>query len=298
MAYQINKPTTAWSAPLVAIAGVFLALSSVGVVMVVPDMTAPTLPKVVRDESTGCWVGAPLTRSHIFALDLTDPFTDSYWRDLREKIHVARDEMPENGKLTIVMVDPKNPWKPIELFSRCSTGKPSGADTLTHTGSYDVREWENTFAKPIDAALAGLTRIPAAEPSPILETITALSWRGDFQKEVKERRLTLASDLVQHDPKGYSQLRSGSSWSRYAESRLYKNASPDLRGVQVEVLYVNRPAWLWLQNTQHVKFWQRTFKRFGAASVFIGAPSLEVGHVPVSKRKPKMATVPFLRAAE
>jgi hypothetical protein len=48
----------------------------------------------------------------------------------------------------------------------------------------------------------------------------------------------------------------------------------DLRGIDVEVRYINRPKWRHIQTTSHVAFWRRVFKRFGTEVSFDGAPTL------------------------
>jgi hypothetical protein len=280
-AYQMVKKAPVRVLPVIAAGTVaFFALGALGAVLVpdlVPFINRPLEP--ARHTSSKCLVGTALNAHKIFVLDLTDPLSESTWQETREKIEASRDSLPANGKLTIVRIDPSNPFKPLELFSKCVTPKPSGQDTWTETASYEMRAWREEYAMPLTKIITESATVPSAEPSPILETITALTWRGDFRADVKERQLILVSDLVQHDPHGYSHLRNGTSWTSYTQSRQFNEAKPDLRGVQVVVLYVNRPIWRALQNANHIKFWQRAFNRFGTQAEFIGGPTNVPEHV-------------------
>jgi hypothetical protein len=236
-------------------------------------MTTTAAPEPERDPVSLCLLNEPLRHRELFTLDQTDKLTKDNWDAVIEAVHRVRDNLPANGKLTIMRMDPADGFSPVEVFSKCSKGKPSGKDTWNTTGSHDVRVWQSDFAEPLDKAMGGLANVAPAEPSPIMQTLVGVTWRGDFGSSVKTRKLVIVSDLVQHDPAGYSQLKCA-SWKCYQRSPLFETARADLRGIEVEVRYINRPKWRHIQTTSHVAFWRRVFKRFGTEVSFDGAPML------------------------
>jgi hypothetical protein len=290
-AYRMRKTAAASSAPLASILIAGSAVAALGTVLVVgPIVTAPP-PEPARNAVTGC-LDTPITVHKVAALDLTDAVVNADWDTAVARIGRAGDSLPPNGKLTVLRLNPADAYHPVEIFSKCTRGKPTGTDTLTQTASFEMRLWQSEFAGPLQEALDAAKNTPPAVPSPIMEMLVGVTWRSDFQPTVKDRELILVSDLVQHDPRGYSQLRCGSSWKCYTKSAAFREARPDLRDVRVEVLYINRPAWRAVQTADHVDFWRKAFVRFGTTPAFAGAPTLRPDPVAVRYVKRRMGKRP------
>jgi len=132
--------------------------------------------------------------------------------------------------------------------------------------------WRRQFEWPIDHAVERLTRVPTASTSPILETVTSITWRPDFNASVPHRRLRIVSDLLEYSPKIFSGYDEHGSWGDYQRSPLARDLKPNFANVTVRIDLLHRPAFLRKQETAQ-QFWTRWFDEFGAPAISFGASS-------------------------
>jgi hypothetical protein len=225
------------------------------------------------DAVTLCPLDRRLETSVTIIVDTTDPLTRLQASRLAAAVRDAREALPIHAKLTLLVLDAANPFDPHEILSLCNPGSVRDLNPFTQTASRVARRWRESFEAPIDAAVEALTRAPTAPRSPIIETIAAATARPDFDSRIPRRRLLVVSDLLQHEPGGYSHYTGDVRWQRFASSRLAASAWADLAGVEVEIEYLRRPESARLQSDAHRAFWRDWFLRSGATSVrFFGAP--------------------------
>lgn len=214
--------------------------------------------------------------STLVLIDATDALTEIQRRRLRATVEAERDRLPRAGKLTLLVLNPADPAQPAEQVSVCNPGRAADADPLFNTGSRIDREWREAFGGPIESALAGAAAAAPAAASPIIATIAGALTRPDFDARVRERRLVVVSDLLEHSKGGYSQLAGGNFWKAYAGSALARESALDLHGVTVAVDYLIRPRYAAIQGEAHRRFWTRLFEDAGAtATAFIGMRAAE-----------------------
>jgi hypothetical protein len=226
------------------------------------------------DPITLCRLDQRLESSVTIIVDTTDALTRLQASRLAAAVRDAREALPIHGRLTLLFLDADNPFDPREILSLCNPGSVRDLNPFTQTASRVERRWRASFEAPIDAAVEALTRAPTARRSPIIETIAAATARPDFDSRVPRRRLLVVSDLLQHEPGGYSHYTGDLRWPRFAASRLADAAWADLTGVEVEIEYLRRPESARVQTEAHRAFWHEWFMRSGAASVrFLGAPA-------------------------
>jgi hypothetical protein len=231
--------------------------------------------KPAIDETNLCRRDAKLDTSTAIIVDTTDALTQNQLRQLRAAIHNARDDLAAGAKLTLLFLEASASYEPRELVSMCNPGTSASANPMFVTARRIDKRWKDSFGQPIDEAINWLGSAPAAEASPIIETITAATQRPDFDRRVLNRKLVIVSDLLQYQAGsgGYSQYQKSDLWQSYQRSRLAIEARADLTNAAVEIVYLARPNMAQFQSPQHRAFWRQWFTQAGASSVhFIGVP--------------------------
>ncbi|GEM_PF-2306827 len=247
------------------------------------------------DEKTLCPQEQKLETSVIVLVDTTDALTRMQASQLLTTVRDAQDELPTYGKLTLLFLDAAAPYEPKELVSLCNPGSPRYVNPLFQTASRIEKRYRQSFGAPVEAALDALIKAPTAARSPILEALTAVTWRPDFDARVKNRNLFVVSDLLQHESGGYSHYQLGDPWSRFMRTGLSRKVEADLTGVHVRIDYLRRSEAMQYQNDAHRNFWLRWLTERGAASVDFGmsptrSPSTPL---PTAKGQTKVATKPI-----
>lgn len=226
------------------------------------------------DDKTLCPTDRRLETSVVILVDTTDSLTPIQISRLRASVHDARDALPTYGKLTLLYLESASPYEPKEIVSLCNPGSARNINPLIQTESKIKKRWDESFGNPVERAIAALAAAPMALRSPIIQAVVASTLRPDFDARVRNRRLLIVSDLLQHDP-GYSHYTTipRDLWPMFTRSRLATEAIGDLSNVNVEVEYLQRPKDARLQGEGHRAFWKRWFGEAGASPVrFIGIP--------------------------
>ncbi len=248
------------------IGAICLALAGVGAAAVVSK--APRL-----DSATLCPTDRRIEVSTLILVDTTDPLSRIQAQRLIAAVRDARDALPAHARLTILFVDAENPYDPREILALCNPGSPRDINPFTQTATRIERRWREAFETPIENAIGALLRAPTARRSPIMESIAAATARPDFDARISQRRLLIVSDLIQHEPGGYTHYQPNFRWERFAQSRLSQSAQGNLAGARVDVEYLRRPNDARIQTDAHRTFWLQWFQNAGAMSInFIGIP--------------------------
>jgi hypothetical protein len=240
-----------------------LAAGVLAVLVAVAGVLVSRHPPVDRQF---CPLTGSLPASVMVIADATDPFTESQASELSQTIAEARDDLPQFGKLTLLLVDPNRPYEPAEQVSLCSPLRARDANPINHNPERVAQRWDEAFGAPVTAAIATLTHVPASRTSPLLEAVTAASWRPDWSPATPHRKLIIISDLLAHDPGDFS-LYQGDPAVTFPRSKLARDATPNLAGVEVEITVLHRPPYLMRQSEVAEPFWVSWLTARGAASV-------------------------------
>ena len=228
------------------------------------------------DNDTLCRNDAPLEYHTIVLVDATDRFNRDQAARVRAVIAEERAALPTFAKFSLLFISAKKPFEPETLVSLCNPGSGKDADPLLSNPDQIERVWAQKFAAPIDAAVDRLLDLPSAPRSPILQAITGLTWRVDFDGRIPHRRLHLVSDLLQYPGYSLYQRPSGDLWTRFARSPIANQVEADLTNAVVKIDLLRQPNSLQYQNWAQRKFWDRWFKERGATSIDFGStPTLE-----------------------
>ncbi len=222
------------------------------------------------DKETLCLRGRRIDHASYWLVDTTDPLSQTDSDRLVETSLKSADALPEHALLVVAVLNPEDPAAPRIIFRRCAPRSPAQTSELTAGRQVIVAEWKKKFEAPLVEALrTAISNTPKAARSPIIATITALTRRVDFDATVKERELTVVTDLLEHDPKGgFSHMQGGDLMAQFRRSSLAQTW-PDLKGVPVTVQYVQRTDanYIRAQTPAHRNFWRWWFTTAGAARV-------------------------------
>lgn len=187
-------------------------------------------------------------------IDKTEPFSPLQQEEIKVRLSDLKNNLPKAHKISIYSVGTNiMPVREIEL---CNPGDGKGNSELISNPNLLKKKWTEGFSKQIEMVINKDVIAENLKESPIIESIRHIS-NNEFlgaNKANIEKKLIVVSDMMQNttDFSQYSKPSSNSATPSKAE----KNLS-NLEGVQVEILYISRPALSQVQNTNHITFWQK-----------------------------------------
>lgn len=221
------------------------------------------------DQETLCRTDAPLAAHTIVLVDATDRLEPRHRRKLRAVLDQERARLAQYERLTLMRLNVRRPQEPSALFSKCLPRPPEQINPLFENARVAQTRWDDSFADALDRALRSAGAGAGARSSPILAGLRAVAADPDFGPEIARRRLVLVSDLLEHDPEGFSLYETGADYS------LWRTASPqrppDLARVDIRIVPLDRPERAVLQSAALANFWPAYFDAADAASVEIDA---------------------------
>ncbi len=213
------------------------------------------------DLVTGCRLDRKDPVHTIILVDQSDPFnsTDLDW--VYAFLDSEARALPEHGRLTLLVPNSGNPFDPSLVFSGCSPGSAAEANPIFENPGMIEQAWQARFYAPLKANVAGALVDTVAPSSPLIEAISTIADRPDFQPGGPARRLILVSDLIHHS-KAFSMYRSGPDMEVLAASSLAESL-PRLEGVDVVARIVPRQEYD-VPIGDVKAFWRDWFARTGA----------------------------------
>jgi hypothetical protein len=200
-------------------------------------------------------------------VDSTDRLEGRHRRKLRAVLAQERARLDQYDRLTILRLNVRRPQEPSLLFSKCLPRPPERANPLFENARMAQARWDEDFAQALDRALRSAASGGPARASPILAGLRAVAADPEFGPEVPRRRLVLVSDLLEHDPDGFSLYVSGAD---YAAWRAGAAAGPaDLARVDLRVVPLDRPDHAERQAEALDRFWPAYFDAADVQSVSI-----------------------------
>jgi len=207
------------------------------------------------DKDTHCpATGATSITAVLF--DTTDPLPEVTLADLENKFADVVQTIEPGGYLWIGTLS-GTPSEVPKLYARCNPGDRDSVDWKTQNPKKRQELWENDFRKPLDGIFDRIRNGIPADRSPIMAGIQQVKL-SVFDKvqtsgDAVPKRLIVASDMIENT-EDYSQYSSGVSVAAYKDSRASEKYWTNLDGVEVTVLYVNRPDKPF-KGPEHGEFW-------------------------------------------
>ena len=214
------------------------------------------------DAATLCRTDATITAHTIVLVDATDKLEPRHRRKLRAVLDQERARLSQYERLTIMRLNVRRPQEPVVLFTKCLPRPPEQINPLFENARRAQARWDESFADALDRALRSAQSGGGARASPILAGMRALGADPDFGGELPRRRLVLVSDLLEHDPQGFSLYVSNADYSAWRAASPF--GPPDLSGVAVRVIPLDRPEHAEHQAFAVQHFWPDYFDASGA----------------------------------
>ena len=161
----------------------------------------------------------------------------------------------------------RRPQEPTILFSKCLPRPPEQTNPLFENARMVQQQWNEAFADALDRALRSAGSSGPARASPILAGVRAVAADPDFGAEIPRRRLVLVSDLLEHDPEGFSLYVSDATYAAWRAAS--PSGPPDLSQVDLRIVPIDRPDHAERQAAALETFWPAFFDAADAQSVSI-----------------------------
>lgn len=255
-----NHGRNALGLVLIALAASALLALGAAVFLIRPPPTDP---------ETLCRSDAALAAHTIVLVDATDRLEPRHRRKLRAVMGQERARLAQYERLTLMRLSVRRPQEPSLLFSKCLPRPPEQINPLFENARMAQARWDESFADALDRALRSAGAGAGARSSPILAGLRAVAADPDFGPEIARRRLVLVSDLLEHDPEGFSLYTANAAYADWRAAS--PQGPPDLAHVDIRVVPLDRPEHAALQAAALDGFWSAYFDAADAASVEIDA---------------------------
>lgn len=217
------------------------------------------------DATTLCRSDAPLHAHTIVLVDSTDRLEARHRRKLRAVLAQERARLSQYDRLTIMRINVRRPQEPAILFSQCLPRPPEQANPLFENARMVQATWDEEFAQALDSALRSAGSGGPQRASPIIAALRAVAADPEFGAEIPQRRLVLVSDLLEHNPQGFSLYVSDSNYADWRATA--PSGPPDLARVDLRIVPVDRPDNAERQAYAIDQFWPAFFDAADVQSV-------------------------------
>jgi hypothetical protein len=219
------------------------------------------------DAETLCRADAPLAAHTIILVDATDRLEPRHRRKLRAVLAQERARLGQYDRLTIMRLNMRRPREPSILFSKCLPRPPERTNPLFENARVVQARWDEEFAAALDDAARAAASGGAARASPIIAGLRAVAADPDYDASIPRRRLVLVSDLLEHDPEGFSLYVAASNYSSWRAQS--PNDPPDFAHVELRIVPLDRPGHAAEQAAALEQFWPAFFDAADVRSVSI-----------------------------
>lgn len=178
-----------------------------------------------------------------------------------------RTRLRQYDRITLMRLNSRRPQEPTILFSKCLPRPPEMANPLFENARIAQEHWDADFESALDRALRSASSGGPNRASPILAGLRAVAADPDFGSEIPQRRLVLVSDLLEHDPEGFSLYVSGADYAAWRGRTA--SGPPDLLNVELRIVPIDRPDHAARQAAALQAFWPAYFEAAAVESVSI-----------------------------
>jgi hypothetical protein len=217
------------------------------------------------DAETLCRTDAPLAAHTIVLVDATDRLEPRHRRKLRAVMAQERARLSQYDRLTVMRLNVRRPQEPTILFSKCLPRPPEQTNPLFENARMAQARWDDAFAHALDQALRSAQSGGPQRASPIIASLRAVAADPDFGTEIPHRRLIVVSDLLEHNPQGFSLYADGADYAAWIAAS--PQGPPDLAHIELRLVPIDRPDHAARQAEALDRFWPAFFAAADALSV-------------------------------
>lgn len=217
------------------------------------------------DSVTGCPKDGRNSALFAVLLDTTDSLVPVAQEIVLKKLEQFAEDLPRYGKLEVYVVRSSSHSLIEPLLQVCNPGRASDTNEWTGNTRLMEKRWRAKFMDPLNKSLeVALSSSVSAKQSPIMEEIQQVSVQAFFETSPKmPKRLAIVSDMLQNSPV-LNQYRQPETFEVFQNQPTFVRVRPELKDVEVTILYVHRPSNSNRQGKRHVEFWQSFFIISGA----------------------------------
>jgi uncharacterized membrane protein len=217
------------------------------------------------DANSLCRTDAPLAAHTIVLVDSTDRLEARHRRKLHAVLAQERARLSQYDRLTIMRINVRRPQEPAILFSQCLPRPPERTNPLFENARMVQATWDEDFAQALESALRSAGSGGPQRASPIIAALRAVAADPEFGAEIPRRRLVLVSDLLEHNPQGFSLYVPDANYAGWRASSA--TGPPDLARVSMRVVPIDRPDNATRQAYAMEQFWPAFFDAAHVQSV-------------------------------
>jgi hypothetical protein len=246
-----------------------LVLGLLGIVLVVAlAMGSWWLRKTkIQIDADNCPRSGPKA-VHVIMIDRSDPISGQQAQRVKQHTDGLKASADFGTRFDVYTFegDVKNEMTP--LLRVCAPGRPEQANELIENPDFVRRRYEENFSTVLDKEIEALLQESTRQTSPIIESLRAasISSFGPITVGTIPLRVTLVSDMVQHT-KATSHFRTDPNFTELSKTAIWPSLRPDLKGADVEILYLLRPDAKRssgpIQNRGHQLFWEQLIAASG-----------------------------------
>jgi hypothetical protein len=216
---------------------------------------------VLIDDETNCPKDGPRA-VHVLLFDQTDPIFPQPALRVKQHIRLLAENAITGQRFDLYTIEGDAHKLLNPLLQICSPGKGKDANLIYENPEQIQERFEHRFIEVLEKTVNNLLVATTKQYSPIIESMRAAAIEsfGSFhQAKGYPFKLTLVSDMIQNSQL-FSQILSKSNFADLSRSPTWRSLQPDLRGSQVEILYVLRSSAVRagkpVQTRGHQAFWE------------------------------------------
>jgi hypothetical protein len=251
-----------------------IRLVNVGIVALVVFYFGTLLfSEVERDAETLCRLDRAFSRDTAVLVDATEAYSPAHTNQISTLLQNILANAQVDEKFTFYSLgDAVNLYLPS--FSICNPGDGSDQGELTTEQRRLFTDWKDNFHRRILSSIEALAEKEATDQSPIMEMIQYVTNQTRFTSPEIQKRLIIVSDMI-HSTPSYSHYRDSKNFESVKNTDYQTGVQAYLTNVDVDVLYVQRPQLLAIQNRDHIEsFWRPFVNSYGGRIVSVDRVNL------------------------
>jgi len=218
------------------------------------------------DEVTLCPARAP-ERAFVVLVDVSSPINAVQQQSILNQVEKLKLRLRAGDKLMLYALEPTSDL----LKPRLTVCRPkSGQEVSSLTGDQKSagQLFKDRFETPFETMARDLLEAKPAKSSPIMRGVQAAVVSGfGALPDTTDKHLIVVSDMLEFDGGRSHYDSSNPPDAADLDGPGYASLFADMRGVDVEVWYVQRPGDETHQGIAHVEFWEAFFAKSGGALV-------------------------------
>jgi hypothetical protein len=238
------------------VGGALIGAIAVGLAAAALFLTPQPGPKL--NPETLCAIDAPPPTWTLIVVDASDKFSPRHKKKLVAAVASEVAQLADGGRLSVLALDDRDPREPVSLFSRCAPKAAGHANALFENPQAIAAARAKEFETPLAEALEKAETSRREQASPLTDALASAV--GDLEfRAAPVRRLVIVSDMMEHRPGQFSLYAAGATYKSFRESAPGVRAPPDLSGVSVRVILLDRDGRDGAQAAGRENFWTPWF---------------------------------------